>query len=1668
SSRVLFNTQAPVDTVVIEQTLDAVAPTTTLSVQPLNGGDDYQVDWTAQDSRGGSGVKHVTVYVAENGGDFKIWLKQVPAASDAAIFQGEAGKNYEFIALATDNAGNQELPPIGLNAPSDGTQVNLGELSTVETTLDTTPAPEPTIEPSTNPLFTEAQQGIPSTPPLTQQSEFDSVLNPFTMQSFVTGLPTSGADIGALAIVEMRDGSVLVSGGQSRNWIYKFDSDGGNATSAWAELADPIYNLALDNQDMLWATTGGGELLLLDSFNGSVLARYGESITQAIAVDPITGLLYVSSGNGIEIFNSQTREFKHFSDLRVDDLQFSPQGELWGTSWPDRGTIYKFDNRGKAAAMVDIDGEVDSIAFGYDDTRLAGLLFISSNLPNDSGKGSTLEMVDVATLQRVTLAEGGSRGEVLRTTTDGRLLIAQSHQVDVLSPLIAPLVSSSTPADGVLVPLPLPTISVTFDHDMFVGEVTDLASVINTDNYSLTRLHGEAATITAVRYDEATRTVYLEYDALVADDYTLIVDSSIKSTQGLILGNAYTVQFTTLLNYSEQVNIEFAATRSDRLTGTISYDVQITNTGNADLLAPLTLVLDPAQYFAGEPGMDFTTSTTGLWMIDLSAAVSNGRLASGETTTVQTITLNVQDGLRADVGHGVFAVPYPNELPVFDSTPVTVAIADTTYSYQLVANDPDGVGLTYMLFDAPEGMALDSETGLLSWSPTSESPAQASVVLRVYDQRGGYATQAFAIDVAGGNQAPDLAVLDTEYLLTEGKLFEIGLFPIDAEGDVVLQWADTLPPGASFDNERKVLSWTPGYNAAGIYEGVTLYASDGVNVLKREIRLIVEQGNAAPILTKVSGHTLTEGDTLRFKLAATDYENNELTYYSHDLPGGASINPLTGEFEWNVGYTQAGTYNITFNVTDGENVSETSATFTVLNANGSPVFDTIGSWDIVEGQPLLIDLFAFDPDNPQFTPPSPGPNGAITQPGSTLPSVSYELTGLPEGAIFDSETLTLNWLPGYQQAGSYNVTVTATDDGDGTGTPLSTTTTIPIEVRNANRAPEISEIPNYFVDRGDILEIPVNTTDPDGNPIALSVSNLPRFGSFLDNGDGTGVFRFVPDANDRGDYAVTLTATDNGDGEGLDAILSSSQTFIVTARSVSEAPELDWIGNKVAVVGETLQFTIQAKDLDQDTLNFDVIGLPGGASLTPGSVYGTAIIEWTPTSTDIGTQDLGFTVTDDGNGGQGSIAQDSQTMRIVVRTSNSAPVLNTIGNQTLKEGEAFELTVTGTDADGDVLTYLATNLPEGATLDPQTGVFNWTPNYFQAGFHRITFEVTDGNLSTTEIVDLTVANTNQAPRLGYLSTQTVREGTTLGFSLSGSDPDADPIVYSMLSGIPDGAYFNETSGVFQWTPDFEDAGEYPLTFRVSDANGATDVIDVNVRVSNVNRAPVLEVEKHAVLLGDELRFSVVGHDIDNNTILTYSATGLPEGATLNAATGEILWVPGPAQAGDYLIRVTVSDGEASRMEPLVIRAMAEAELPSVHIETTPSFPAIPGQDIAVNVLGSSFSRIQSLSLTVDGLPVELDEYGRAILHATTSGKLHLVGTATDIDGFTGTIDHTIKVRDPADTTAPVVSFDASTTYQLVTRPVNISGQVEDINLDSWKLEIARAGTDKYSVIAEGE
>lgn len=111
-ARIVFDTEEPIDTPPIFNTLDTQLPTASVSelpelIEDENG--EFLVQWSGSDDENGSGIAGFTVYVSDNGGEFTPWLENTNLTE--ATYTGELGHTYDFYVVATDNVGNtQEIP----------------------------------------------------------------------------------------------------------------------------------------------------------------------------------------------------------------------------------------------------------------------------------------------------------------------------------------------------------------------------------------------------------------------------------------------------------------------------------------------------------------------------------------------------------------------------------------------------------------------------------------------------------------------------------------------------------------------------------------------------------------------------------------------------------------------------------------------------------------------------------------------------------------------------------------------------------------------------------------------------------------------------------------------------------------------------------------------------------------------------------------------------------------------------------------------------------------------------------------------------------------------------------------------------------------------------------------------------------------------------------------------------------------------------------------------------------------------------------------------------------------------------------------------------------------------------------------------------------------------
>lgn len=187
------------------------------------------------------------------------------------------------------------------------------------------------------------------------------------------------------------------------------------------------------------------------------------------------------------------------------------------------------------------------------------------------------------------------------------------------------------------------------------------------------------------------------------------------------------------------------------------------------------------------------------------------------------------------------------------------------------------------------------------------------------------------------------------------------------------------------------------------------------------------------------------------------------------------------------------------------------------------------------------------------------------------------------------------------------------------------------------------------------------------------------------------------------------------------------------------------------------------------------------------------------------------------------------------KSQNLAPALDPVGSRTVAEGSALSFAVHGTDINDDTLTYSASGLPSGATLNSVTGTVSWTPGYTQRGTYSIVVSASDGLAQTSQTATITVQPTNLPPVLAPIGNKTAYIGTVFTLNTSATDPNGGTLTYS-ASPKPPGATMNATTGTMSWslsgTATY--ASSYIVTFSVTDSTGLTDSETITIYVRTLS------------------------------------------------------------------------------------------------------------------------------------------------------------------------------------------------------------------------------------------
>jgi len=659
-------------------------------------------------------------------------------------------------------------------------------------------------------------------------------------------------------------------------------------------------------------------------------------------------------------------------------------------------------------------------------------------------------------------------------------------------------------------------------------------------------------------------------------------------------------------------------------------------------------------------------------------------------------------------------------------------------------------------------------------------------------------------------------------------------------------------------------------------------------------KTVILRHNSPPVIAAIEDQVVDEIQTLSVAAQAHDPDDDPIYYRIVNLPRGAEFDSSTGAMVWTPTYEQSGIYpNVKIIVTEqtaSQLSAETEFVVTVNHVNRNPVLSDVPDSTVLENQSITFTI-------PEGSDPDVEDKGRLI----------YFADNMPDGAQFNPDLRVFSWKPTFEQSGVYMVDFVVQDSENAVMRDGSSITVVHVD-----RKPSIEPVTAQTVQEDKELTLRIKGSDPDQedqNQLSYNAANLPEGASF---DASTATFRWTPTFDQSGEYRDPMFLFTAGE-------LSDSITVPISVEHVNRQPMLDGITDKSVDENTMLQFYIAGNDPDVEDdgkLKYTPTNMPAGAVFNPDSLK----FVWTPDFEQSGTfENIEFTVTDpDG-------LSNSKSFSITVNHVNRQPQLADIAVQTVDENNQITISLIGTDADKEddgLLVYTATGLPEGSALDGAS--LAWTPTYDQSGTYDVSFTVSDGRLEETKETSITVNHVNRPPVIADIAAQTVSENQLLSFAVDGSDPDTEDTGAWELSTatMPEGAAFDPATGMFNWTPGFDQSGTYTVSFINSDPQGLTFQKDVSIEVGHVNRTPVLPeqpaqtIDENAALTFNLL--PATDPDVEDEGKLVYSAADLPDGASFDAATLLLSWTPTFEQSGSFTSEVSVKDGEFTVTQPINI------------------------------------------------------------------------------------------------------------------------------------------------------
>ena len=1012
------------------------------------------------------------------------------------------------------------------------------------------------------------------------------------------------------------------------------------------------------------------------------------------------------------------------------------------------------------------------------------------------------------------------------------------------------------------------------------------------------------------------------------------------------------------------------------------------------------------------------------------------RASSGGDNDDQTITVTVTNVNGAPVitsgTSGSIAEGSSAATVVYDTNAIDDGENSNTLTYSFGGGADDGM------------FSINSSTGEVRFlaSPNFEAPADAgdnnvyNIIVRASD--GTLTTdRAVAITVTNVNETPVAA--DASFSGTEDIAYN-GAVPAATDGDGnALTYAavgGSAVGGSVTVNPNGTFTFTPtaNFNGSATFQYV---ANDGtVNSAPKTVTINFGAVNDAPVADADGPYAIGEDGTLTVNAAsgvlAGDVNVDTVGLTATLLSGPAHATSFALNTDGSFSYTPAANFSgadtFVYRAFDGTAFSDpVVVTINVTAANDIPVAANAsfsGTEDIVY-------------------------NGAV--PSATDAEGSPLTYAVVAGsAVGGSVIVNTN--------GTFTFTPTANFNGNATfqyvandGAANSLPKTVTINFGAVNDAPVADADGPYAIGEDGTLTVNAASgvlagdVDVELSGLTASLLSGPAHAtSFSLNTDGS--FTYTPAANFTGADSFVYRAFDGTD-------FSAPIVVTINVTGANDAPvatDATFSGTEDVAYNGAVP---AATDADGNPLTYAVVA----GSATNGSVIvnTNGTFTFTPTGSFNGSATFQYVAND------GTVDSAPQTVTINFGAVNDAPLATDGILSANEDGGPVMIDVASLISDietADAGLAVTASVPASqGTVSVLGTVITFTPAANFNGAATISYTVSDGTLSDSATIAVTVAAEDDAPAAVTQSVTGIEDQVLEG-TVTATDIDGGPATFSGSGTTANGGnYTVSANGSYTYTPALNFTGTDSFTFQVSNGSDPATIGTVNITIGAINDAPEVAIPIADTSVAEETALSYTlpagtFADVDSPS-LTLTATLadgglLPSWLNFDGPSRTFTSSPGfpdDAQVGSIVVRVTASDGSLSISDTFTITVTPVNDAPVAQnnnfniIEDTPTLINVLANDSDVDsgvppfihqvdghgfTIGVAFAALDGRGMiTVNGAANQTITYTPNLNY---SGPASFTYTARDSAGAISATAATVNLNITAVNDAPVANADIGT------------------------------------------